>query len=513
MAVNKIEAIKAAKHPLDVLDDIYKYAQTGWESIPEDDWERMKWYGVFFRRTTPGFFMMRLRIPNGILTSQQVRTIAGIIQEFGRDKADITTREAIQLRWIEIANVPEIFRRLQAAGLTSQQSGMDSMRNVVGCPIAGIDPHEALDASSIAKSIQSVFVGFRELADLPRKINFAVTGCLDDCIHAQAHDVSFVPAQVETEQGVLTGFNVLVGGALSGRDPKFAEPLDAFVLPAEVPSLSRAILTTFRDFGPRDARTRSRLKVLLADWGIERFRAELEERFGLPLRRAGRTLSSHEHVDHIGVHPQRQAGLHYVGMCVPVGRITGTGLQQLADLADSYGAGEVRLTPDQNVILPHVPATKLDALLAEPLLQAWSPTPGHALRGAVSCTGHDYCHFALVDTKDITLGLARELDARQAFDGPVRIHMSGCPNACGMHGFADVSLLGVKVRVEGEIIEAVDVGVGGGLGETPRLAQDVASAVPVPALAQLVQEQWAAYSAQRVEAALDSALAATEVAN
>jgi len=355
LALNKIEAIKSAKHPLDTLDDIYRYAKLGWEAIPEDDWDRMKWYGLFFRRATPGHFMMRLRIPNGILTTAQLRAIADIVCDYGRDQADLTTRENIQLRWVTIEHVPDIFARLHAVGLTSQQSGMDNMRNVVGCPIAGLDPAELLDASSLAQELQESFVGVRELSNLPRKFNVSITGCRQDCGHAQAHDLSFVPATFHPHpnplpQGrgegrdgeALTGFNVLVGGALGGKDPQLAVPLDAFVLPGEVAPLNRAVLEVFRDHGPREARNKARLKVLLTEWGIERFRAAVEERLGETLARAGQDETVAYGGDHIGIHEQRQPGRCYAGLLVPVGRVTGTQLRELARLGDVYGAGEVR---------------------------------------------------------------------------------------------------------------------------------------------------------------------------
>lgn len=480
--MNKIEAIKDAKHPLDVLPDLFRYAELGWEAIPEDDFERLKWYGVFHRRTTPGYFMLRLRAPGGMLTTAQLATVAGIIQDYGRDQADLTTRESIQLRWVRIEDVPVIFERLAAVGLTTFQSGMDSMRNVTGCPMAGLDPSEVLDATPQARAIEAIFVGDRELSNLPRKINFAITGCVDDCIHAQAHDVAFVPARYHDAERTITGFNVLLGGALGGRDPQFAAPLNAFVTPDHVAPFSRALLTVFRDFGPREARTKARLKVLVNEWGMERLRAAIEERFGLPLLPAGEELTERHGGDHIGVHPQQQAGYATVGLCVPVGRVTGTLLAELATLAERYGQGGVRLTPDQNVLIPNVANGDVAALLAEPLLQTWRADPTPMMRGLVCCTGNDYCHFALVDTKGEALKLAQALDATGAFTEPVTTHFSGCPNACGMHHTADIGLLGQRVKRDGQIIDVADVAFGGRLGADPQIATPVASAISFDAL-------------------------------
>jgi len=488
MPVNKIEVIKQAKHPLDVLEDIYRYAKEGWEAIPEDDWDRMKWYGVFFRRTTPGYFMMRLRIPNGMLTSKQLDAVADIVITYGRDQADLTTRENIQLRWITIENVPDIFERLKAVGLTSQQSGMDNMRNVVGCPIAGLDPNEFIDASPLAQALQYSFVGLRELSNLPRKFNVSVTGCRDDCASAQAHDLSFVPATYHAAHGPVSGFNVLIGGALGGKDPKLAEPLDAFVRPEEVVALNRSVLEVYRDHGPRDARNKARLKYLLEMWGMDRLREAVEERFGRPLPRAGEAMTKRYGGDHIGIHPQAQRGLSYVGLLVPVGRLSGTQLKELACLSDVYGKGEIRLTTQQNVIIPHVPREKMTALLQEPLLKEFSPFPSPVMRGLVCCTGDDYCHFALIETKGETLKMAKALEEKNVIKDSIRIHVSGCPNACGQHHIADISLLAMKIKIDGEIVGAAEVGVGGRLGPEARLAEQVSNAVPLTELPDYLAE-------------------------
>lgn len=485
--MNKIEAIKDAKHPLDVLEDIYRYAKLGWEAIPEDDWDRMKWYGVFYRRTTPGYFMMRLRIPNGILSSEQLAIVGKIITDYGRDQADLTTRENVQFRWVRIEDVPDIFQRLASVGLTSQQSGMDNMRNVVGCPLAGLDSEELSDASALAQELQDSFVGVRALSNLPRKYNVSITGCRQDCTHARAHDLSFVPATYLGGEGPAVGFNVLVGGALGGREPHFAEPLDAFVRPQEVVALNRAVLEVFRDHGSRETRTKARLRWLIEEWGMQRFRAAVEEHFGRPLLQAGDDNGGRHSGDHGGVHPQRQPKMHSVGLSIPVGRVRGTQLSELASLAECYGGGEVRLTPDQNALIPHVHQDDLAALLDEPLLRVFSPSPTPVMRGLVTCTGIDFCHYSLIDTKGVALQLAQALQNRGVNpDGPLRIHMSGCPNACGQHHLGDISLLGVRVRRGNEIIDAVDVAVGGSLRPDALLPEPVAQGVPLEELPDVI---------------------------
>ena len=489
MAPNKIEALKDAKDGLDVLPDLYRYAVEGFEAIPADDLERLKWYGLFHRNATPGYFMLRLRVPNGVLTSEQIAAIGEIANRCGRGVADVTTRQNIQLRWLTIEDAPWVLQRLAAAGLSSQQSGMDNVRNIVGCPIAGLDPDELVDSRPLAARLQQAIVGHKGFSNLPRKFNISVTGCREDCTRAQTNDLSFVPATLEVNGRPLTGFNVLVGGALGGQDPQLAQPLDVFVEPRDLVPLATAILATFRDHGPREKRQQARLKVLLRDWGIERFRAAVEQEVGTFLRRAGAPALARHGGDHIGVTRQRQPGLNVVGCVVPVGRISGDDLIEFGRLAATYGAGELRLTVQQNVLIPEVPDNRLDGLLAEPLLQTLSPNPSPWLRSLVTCTGNDYCHFSLIDTKGEALKLARTLADRYELDAPVRIQRSGCPHACGQHRAGDIGLLGDRVRVGDEILDAADVFAGGRLGEQATLGEPVATGVLTEDLPAVVVEQ------------------------
>ena len=486
---NKIEQIKAAKDGLDVLPDLHRYAAQEDPEFDPDDFERLKWYGLFHRKATPGHFMLRLRIPNGILTSEQLAAIGRISEEFGRNAGDITSRQNIQLRWIRIQDAPAILQRITAAGLTTQQSGMDNVRNIVGCPLAGLDADELYDASGLAGRLQQAIIGLKSseggFSNLPRKFNLSITGCRDDCTSAQVHDLSFTPAT----RGGAFGFNVLVGGALGGKMPKLAEPLDAWVPPDGVVDLATAVLGVFRDHGPRESRKMSRLKVLLGEWGIERFRAEVERAAGTPLARAGEDRSRGAGGDHVGCSRQRD-GRTAVGLLVPVGRIRGGDLIELGRLAKRYGGAEARLTVQQNLIIPHVPDERLDALLAEPLLQRYQPQPSGFTRGLVACTGIDYCHFSLIDTKEEALALARALDERYEAAAPIRIHWSGCPHACGQHKIADVGLEGARVRTdEGAIVPAASVVAGGRLGAGARMGTAAAGKTPVGDLPELVAAQ------------------------
>ena len=492
MPANKIEVLKSAKDGLDVLPDLHRYAALAAAGedpqIAADDFERLKWYGLFHRKPTPGYFMLRMRIPGGVLTSEQMIAIGEISNAVGRGQADITTRMNIQLRWITIADAPWVLQRLAAAGLNTQQSGMDNVRNVVSCPMSGLSDDEVIDTRVVARQMQQAIIGSKRFSNLPRKFNLSVTGCREDCGHAQTHDLSFVPAVQDGE----VGFNVLVGGALGGMSPEYAQPLDAFVHVDDAVDLAVAILEVYRDHGLREKRKQSRLKWLLRAWGMGRFRKAVEEQFGRPLPRAGRPLTARHGGDHIGITGQRDPDLRTVGCLVPVGRITGDELIEFARLARRYGSAELRLTVQQNILIPNVPAERLDSLLAEPLLQKYSPTPSAFIRAMVSCTGNDYCAFALIDSKGEAIKLAAALGERYEVApdaAPVRIQMSACPHACGQHRAGEIGLLGGRKRIDGEIVDVADVFAGGRLGSDSALGEVAAPAVRMEDLAEAVGEQ------------------------
>lgn len=464
--MNKIEVLKAEKDGLDILNDIPTFSREGWESIPTEDRDRLKWAGIFFRRQTPGRFMMRVRISNGISNSAQFRAVAGIGDDYGKGFADLTTRQQIQLREFSIEQVPDIWQRLDAVGLISLQTGMDNIRTVVGCPAAGLTPQELLDASPIARQFTDMFVGNREYTNLPRKFNVTMTGCLENCTHVSTQDIAMTPAVKTVNGREVAGFNVAVGGKMGSGGYTANTPLDLFVAPDEAAEICNHIVLIFRDHGSREARNKVRLAFLIAEWGAERFRAEIEARAGRPLLRAGEDAATGSHTSHIGTFPQQQVGLSYVGLCVPVGRITTAQLRDLADLADEYGDGEIRITPEQNLIIPNIPDERLDALTAEPLLQALSYRPSSITEGTVSCTGIDYCHFSLIETKERAMETARALEKRLPGIGPVSLYWSGCANGCANHALADIGLVGKRIRVDGEILEAVDIYRGGAAAHT-----------------------------------------------
>lgn len=477
--MNKIEDYKREKDGLAVLADLPRYAREGWESIPESDRERLKWLGVFFRRQTPGSFMMRLRLTHGVSNAAQFRVIAALSRDCGKGFVDLTTRQQVQLRWFGIEQVAAIWERLAAVELTSWQTGMDNIRGVVGCPLSGLTPNELFDAGPAAREYTGMFVGDRAFTNLPRKFNVVITACLDNCCYAVTQDIALTPAVWREGGAAVKGFNIAVGGKLGSGGFHPATPLDVFVPPEQAAQLCREITLLYRDYGPRAARNKARLSFLIDDWGVARFRGELERRAGFALRPAGdaATLPAAaipHPADHLGIHPQRQAGLNYAGLAVPVGRITAAQLGEIARLAETYGNGEIRLTIGQNIIIPNIPDAALPGFKGEPLLRELPVDPSPVMRGLVSCTGIDYCHFAQVDTKVRALETAQALESQLQQAGgnapPLTIHWSGCINACGNHAVADIGILGKKARIDGQVVEAVDVFLGRRFSPNPAAA-------------------------------------------
>lgn len=485
--LNKIERIKAEKDGLDVLEEIPRLALDGWQVLDEATRERLKWAGVFFRRQTPGRFMMRVRISNGHTNAAQIRTLAHITRDVGAGFADITTRQQIQLRGFEIGHVPDIWNRLDAVGLGSLQTGMDNVRNVVGCPVSGLTRHELFDAAPIVREFTDLFLMNKAYSNLPRKFNVGISACLEHCTHAESQDLGLTPAVKEIDGRDVHGFNVVAGGKMGSGGYRVASPLDVFVRPEDAAVLCGHVTQIFRDHGSRASRTKARLAFLIDAWGVATFRAELERRTGRPLPRAGRDVRRSAPVDHLGIVAQQQAGLSYVGLAVPVGRLTEHQLFELARLAETYGNGEMRLTTAQNVIIPNVPNEKIPDLSAEPLLRDLRFDPPGVIRGLVSCTGIDYCHFALVETKELAIRTAHYLERRVPPGKLLTMHWSGCPAGCGNHAAADIGLLGKNIRVDGVVVEAVDVFVGGKSGPNARPGARVLEDVPCQALPEVLE--------------------------
>ncbi|PSF36649.1 ferredoxin--nitrite reductase [Aphanothece hegewaldii CCALA 016] len=497
---NKFEKFKSEKDGLAVREELEYFANIGWEAMDKTDLEhRLKWVGIFYRPVTPGKFMMRMRLPNGILTSEQMQTLGEVVQRYGEDgNGDITTRQNLQLRGVRIEDVPDIFRRLKAVGLTSVQSGMDNVRNITGSPVAGLDGDELIDTRELVQKTQDMITnsgeGNLEFTNLPRKFNIAIEGGRDNSVHAEINDIAYVPAYKDGE----LGFNVLVGGFFSAKRCEAAIPLNVWVSANDdVVEMSRAILEVYRDHGLRANRQKSRLMWLIDEWGVEKFRAAVERQFGRPLATAAlKDEIDWEKRDHIGVFKQKQPGLNFVGLHVPIGRLYAQDMFDIARIAEVYGSSEIRLTVEQNIIIPNIPDENLEAFLSEPILEKFSISPQPLERALISCTGAQFCNFALIETKNRALNLIHELDQQLEMTQYVRIHWTGCPNSCGQPQVADIGLMGTKVRKDGKTVEGVDLYMGGKVGKDAHLGTCVQKGIAcddlVPVLTQILIEQFGA---------------------
>lgn len=532
---NKIEDLKSAKDGLAVKAEIARFAEIGWEAIDNDDLQhRLKWLGVFFRKSTPGRFMVRMRIPNGLLSSDQMRVLASVVEKCGEHGvADITTRQSIQMRGILIEDVPEMFEKFRSVGLTSVQSAMDNIRNITGSPVAGIDANELYDTRELAIQVQNLLTsngeGNSDFTNLPRKFNIAIAGCRDNSTHAEINDLAFIPAfkegsssanisakpaiqssdwktapsgfwhiynqakgadvsnEISTDASPQFGFNVIVGGFFSAKRIAAAIPLNVWVAPEDVVALCEALLIVFRDNGLRENRAKARLMFLIDEWGIEKFRAEVEKQMGKPLATAAlKDEIEWEKRDHIGVHKQKQEGLNYVGLQIPVGRMYAPDMYEFARVAETYGNSDMRLTVEQNLLITNVSDQQIPALLQDPLLQKFPADPDNLMRGLVSCTGSQFCPVAIVETKNRSLELTNQLIEDYVLPKVVRIHWSGCPNSCAQPQVADIGFTGCKTRKDGKVVDGVDIYMGGTVGKDAHLGTCVMEKVPCEDLREVV---------------------------
>lgn len=492
---NKFEKVKLKKDgsvmwtEIRELSALLREGKTSWEDIDVDDIDtRLKWAGLFHRRKrTPGRFMMRLKVPNGILNSSQIRYFAKVLTPYADDGcADITTRMNIQLRGMPLDDAADICAGLYEHGLTSFMSGMDNVRNMVGSPIAGIDPDELIDTRPLCTALNDMITNNRQgrsdLANLPRKFNICVSGSRDDFAHTHINDIGLVPVPHD-ETGEI-GFNVIMGGFFSVKRNAEAIPIDVWLPTENVVGFCEAVLTWFRDNGDRGNRQATRIMYMMDKLTIPGFRDAIESHYGKKLQRAQTGGPEYEKAvgrrNVLGVHSQKQYGFSWVCACVPAGRLSASDLVALADLADKYSDGELRITVEQNVLFPNVADDKVSELLAEDLLQKFQVKPGAITANMVSCTGAQFCGIALIETKNRAIEIAKRLDETVEVPRDVRIHWTGCPNSCGQAQVGDIGLMGTAARKDGKAVEGVRIFVGGRIGEDATLADEIGGK-PVPA--------------------------------
>ena len=486
--LNKIEQNKAAKDGLLVGSEIEKFAELGWEQVDETDLQlRLKWYGMFWRPKTPGKFMLRLRVPNGVLTADQLRVVGSIVERYGENgSCDITTRQNLQLRGVLLGDLPEILKRLKEAGLSTIQSGFDNPRNVTGNPIAGIDPNEIVDTRPYTTELQNFLTnncqGNPEYSNLPRKWNTAVAGAKDNfLLH---NDIVFHPVE---RDGVM-GFGVWIGGVLSSQLNAYAIPLNAWVKPDEICKMTDAVIRLWRDNGERDKRPKGRFRFYLDQVGHDEFRSQVESLFG-PLTPDPGSIFEVNPRSHYGIHPQKQEGLSYAGLHIPVGRLKAADLQDLATASLNYGNGEIRLTEEQNAIIVGIGNQKIESFKADPLLKRFPIEPQKISAGTVSCTGNTYCGFALTNTKDTALSIAEGLDAELNLPEHLKIQWTGCPNNCGQADMGAIGLTGTKAKnSEGVMGEGYTMTIGGSQGPNPSLGEINRKAIPADEIKAVLKE-------------------------
>ena len=486
--LNANEQFKADDDGLNVRARIEEvYSRQGFASIHPDDLRgRMRWWGLYTQRR-PGidggrtatlephelddeYFMLRVRSDGGALSLGQLRTIAGISTDFGRDTADISDRQNIQLHWIRIEDVPEIWRRLESVGLSTTEACGDVPRVVLGSPVAGLDAAEIIDGTPAIDEIVRRYIGDPELSNLPRKFKSAISGSPRLDVAHEINDISFVGV-VHPDHG--PGFDLWVGGGLS-TNPMLAQRLGVWVPLDEVPDVWVAMARLYRDYGFRRLRTRARLKFLLADWGVERMREVLEKEYvGHALLDGPPPAPAPEgRRDHVGVH-QQVDGRFWVGVAPVGGRVSGTVLAAVADLAERHGSGRVRLTPHQNLLVLDVPEAEVDGIVAGLESLRLPVHPSEWRRGVMACTGIEFCKLAIVETKALAERTVAELEDRlPTFDSPLTLHVNGCPNSCARAQVADIGLKGVLVTGDdGVTREGFAVLLGGSLGEDAALAR------------------------------------------
>jgi sulfite reductase (ferredoxin) len=511
----RVERLKREKNPWEGLDEIRRFAREGFGSItPEWLGTYFRWWGVYTQGDGAGvvggkngegkalpYFMVRIRIPGGLLRSDQLRTISAVTERYAKGTADLTVRQNIQLHWVTIESLPEVLDALWRAGLTTMGSCGDDTRNITGCPLAGVDADEICDASPLGLEANQFFVGNAEFYNLPRKFKICITGCKVWCAYPEINDVGLTAIR-RAGDGSEIGYSLRVGGGLS-TDPHLAVRLNAFVRQHEVIPVLKGIAEIFRESEKlRENRERARLKFLFLKhgWTADSFQHELEQRIGFRLEPAAEERPPQDvYRDHVGIHQQKQPGYCYVGAAVLRGRITAQQMQAAADLSDRFANGELRTTNMQNLLIVNVPRQNVDTLASQlnsvGLLVAGSPF----WRGAIACSGSEFCKLAITETKSFSRWLVEELEERlPGFDQHLKLHVTGCPNSCGQHWIADVGIEGKKIKVGDRMVDAYYFCVGGAVGLHQSVARPIGYRCPASEVPDAIERLLRRYLDERL---------------
>lgn len=509
----RAERLKRELNPWEAYSEIVRFAREGYSAIPAE-WLNtyFRWWGVYTQgdgvgvvggkggegRAVP-YFMVRIRLPNGILFSHQLRTIADVAERYARGVGDITVRENIQLHWVRIEDLPTILESLTRCGLTSMGTCGDVTRNITGCPLAGVDADEIVDASALVQAATRMLNGNPEFYNVPRKYKVSITGCRVWCSYPEINDVGLTAIRHPVTGEI--GFSLRVGGGLS-TNPHFAVRLNAFVRWHQALPIVKAITEIFRDSDVlRQNREKARLKFLflLHGWTPERFQEELERRLGFALEPAvPEDPPDDVYRDHVGIHPQKQPGYYYAGLAILRGRLSADQMRAAAEMADRYGTGELRTTAMQNLLILNVRQEQTPALAKRLQALEFRLEASPFWRGTIACTGSEFCKLALTETKGFSRWMVQELEARlPGFDQHVKIHVTGCPNSCGQHWIADIGLEGKKINVDGQQVDAYYFFIGGAVGKQQTTARPIGYRIPATEVPAAVERLLRVYLEER----------------
>lgn len=494
--LSREELWKFEQNPLDIWEKLISCADSNRAPDAEDIF-RFKYHGLFYVAPAQDSFMLRLRIPGGVLTSHQLRGLAEVAERWGAGRGDLTTRANMQIREFQPKDIVRVLTRVQSLGLTARGSGADNVRNITASPTTGIDATELYDVGPLAEALHYYILNSRELYDLPRKFNVAFDSGGVISVLADTNDIGFQAVRVADGKSVPVGiyFRVFLCGITGHKQS--ATDCGLLLRPEQTVAVAAAMIRVFIQNGDRTDRKKARLKYLVDRWGVEKFIAETEKQLAFPLLWVDAAECEErkpiDRAGHVGVHSQNQPDLNYIGVSVPVGSLPVAQMRALAQIADKYGSGELRLTVWQNLLVPNVHASCISEAVTELHKAGLNCEAGTVLRGTVACTGNRGCRYASTDTKSHAVELAQLLDSRFVLDTPVNLHVTGCPHSCAQHYVGDIGLLGMKVGGE----EAYQVVIGGGSDEDRGLARELIPAIPYSQLPDRLEQLFAAYVDQR----------------
>jgi ferredoxin-nitrite reductase len=490
--LSREELWKYEQNPLDVWDRLVAHADANQAPAP-DDLFRFKFHGLFYVAPAQDSFMVRLRIPGGILNSHQMRGLANMAEELGSGRADITTRANLQIREFQPKDIVSVLCTLQTLGLTSRGAGADNIRNITASPVTGLDPTELYNVAPLANTFHHYILNSPAMYDLPRKFNVAFDSGGVISVLADTNDIGFVAVRVGEGRGLAPGvyFRVLLSGITGHK--QFASDCGILLLPEQTVAVAAAMIRVFSESGDRTDRKKARLKYLIDRWGVDKFVAETEKRLAFPLIRfAAEACEPRQPIDraaHIGIHQQLQSGLNYVGVSVPVGQMPAAQMRAVAEIADQFGTGELRLTVWQNLIVPNIATMHMPAVTEKLHAAGLDYAAGTITRGTVACTGNRGCRYAATNTKAHATELAALLDSQFTIDQPINLHVTGCPHSCAQHYIGDIGLMGTKVGGE----EGYQVVIGGGSDRDQGLARELIPAITYADLPPALERLFATY--------------------